>query len=141
MTMRVDWVIACQDAVKRSDRMVDMVGAGVDHIKVSSFPSRVKLTLAARFIGTFEQGKLYNFSVSILDPQLNECNEPLVGIIEPSPLEPDDPSDWEAADLIAVDAFFTAKTHGIYTVSAWTDANPYHLRLNLIHDTDATLAD
>lgn len=131
MSMKIDWVIAC-NAVTTHDQLADIQGAGVDHLGILQFPAEHTFRLAVRAKGLPDKGKQYDLTISMLNEQGDQVGAPVTGGVSFVDRTPGDPPDFEVGDIVAVDLPVHLERPGIYTISAWIDGNPYKLPIVVV---------
>lgn len=128
--MRVDWIIACHEATV-TDRLANIMGAGVDHIRVPSFPAPVTLNLVAHVVGRAE-GRTHTLTFSLTAPDGNDFDLPPYGEVDTTDVLEDYPSDWEPGAMVTMKTRLEAQQAGVYVVTAWIDGASRQLPVRII---------
>jgi uncharacterized protein DUF6941 len=119
---RVDWAIACRHAEASTDRLLTIVGAGVDTLLVERLPARLAIVLAVRTLFNDDELDLeHQLVFKVYDPEMVELGEPITVRITPGPSAPSKAPGWESAVFVPLTLHVDVTRHATYTVHVIID--------------------
>jgi hypothetical protein len=135
VSLKIGWVVVAENVTRRDDGLVDIVGGGLDHFVVASYPATQVFGLAVETHGISEPGRQYDITISVLDDQGETVGKPVVGGIIPSE-QVGEPEGYEAGDITAVQLVAPFERSGVYRISAWIDGSNFTLPVVIRQPSD-----